>query len=99
MNRFERILQEMDKQGNTPHQGLDEMLSALMSGLREKLNEKGNVKVTIEGFAEQPVILEGVNEFVLFTRTGIEADFKSRASIRFRKAAIAQIKESIIENL
>lgn len=99
MNRLERILQEMNKQEFTPPQGLDDVISAIFPELKGKLNEKGSVRITIEGFTDQPVILEGVNEFVLFARSGIEGDFKSKASIRFRKQAIDQIKESILENL
>lgn len=98
-NRLERILRDMDKQEITTPQGLDDVISAIFPELKEVINKKGSVKITIEGYAEQPVILENVNEFILLTRTGIKGDFKSRASIRFRKKAIDQIKESIIENL
>lgn len=99
MNRLKQVLQGMDKQGFAPPEGLNDVISAIFPELKGKLSEKGSVKITIEGFKEQPVILEGVNEFILFNRTGMVGDFRSRASIRFRKQAINQIKESIIENL
>lgn len=101
-NRLERILQGMGKQEITPPQGLDDVISAIFPELKEKLNEKGSVKITIEGWSGnggELENLEDISEFILIARSGKDMFFKSAASIPFRIAAISEIKDTILENL
>ncbi|MHB8122640.1 MAG: hypothetical protein ACYDG4_10845 [Desulfuromonadaceae bacterium] len=82
-----------------PSEGLDDLLSTLMPVLGEKLSEKGNIKVTIENWEEQPEIMESVDEFILIARKGTVIYFKSRSCVMFKLAAIKRIKDIIKENL
>jgi len=89
-----KMMKDEQKDGG---QGLSE---DFLSKLKEKMNEKGKIKITIEGWeAGDPSISEEVNEFILFARIGRDATFKAASSKAFNIMAINEIKEKLLESL